>query len=559
LDTATKRLLLSGNEAVALAALDYGVALGTGYPGTPSTEILEYLSAHGGRAQWAPNEKVALEVGLGVAMASAAVLVTMKHVGLNVAADPLFTAAYTGTSGSLVIVSADDPGMASSQNEQDNRRFAVAAAVPMLEPADAQESYDFTLLALELSARWHLPFILRTTTRVCHSKTVVYLLPRERNVLVPHFEHDIRSRVMIPSNARPAHRRLRQKLAELAQWNEESGPNELVAGQSRLGIVTSGVNFMHVREAAPDASVLKLGLTYPLPLEKIRRFAASVDRCLVIEEGDPYLVEQLRTAGIAVEGKPEMYRFGELNVTRMRRILVGDTSPEPAALPGKPPTLCQGCPHRIVFGVLKKLDCIVAGDIGCYSLGALPPWEAMDSLVCMGASIGMGLGLRHALPADEARRVVSVLGDSTFVHSGIPGLVEMAYNPPHGGHVVLILDNGTTAMTGLQEHPGTGRTLDHAATGKIVFEDLIRSLGIPNVTVIDPVAAPEEFEQALVESLASDALSVIITRRTCLLAAGKIRQYEQCSPLATDPHPLPLSQRERGVDSPSPLPEGEGS
>ncbi len=564
MSTATKRLLLSGNEAVALAACDFGVALGTGYPGTPSTEILEHLAAYGGRAQWAPNEKVALEVALGVAMANAPALVTMKHVGLNVAADPLFTAAYTGTSGPLVIVSADDPGMASSQNEQDNRRFAVAAAVPMLEPADSQESYDFTLLAFELSARWHLPVILRTTTRVCHSKTVVRPQPRERNVSVPHFDRDVRSRVMIPSNARPAHRRLRQKLAELALWNEEHGPNEEVgrsgtafyvpsgddpatqtlngvrrngtasygegmAGQGKLGIVTSGVSFMHVREAAPDAAVLKLGLTYPLPLEKIRTFAARVERCLVIEEGDPYLVEQLRAAGIAVEGKPEMYRFGELNVNRVRRIVAGDTSPEAAAATGKPPALCQGCPHRAVFGVLKKLDCIVAGDIGCYSLGALLPWEAMDSLVCMGASIGMGLGLRHALPADEARRVVSVLGDSTFVHSGIPGLVEMVYNPPPGGHVVLILDNSTTAMTGLQEHPGTGRSLDHSPTGKIVFEDLIRSLGIPNVTVVDPVAAEEEFEKAVVEALNRDALSVIITRRTCLLAAGKIRQYEKCN------------------------------
>ena len=458
----------------------------------------------------------------------------MKHVGLNVAADPLFTAAYTGTSGPLVIVSADDPGMASSQNEQDNRRFAVAAAVPMLEPADAQESYDFALLALELSARWHLPFLLRTTTRVCHSKTVVCPQPWQRNSVGPHFDRDIPARVMIPSNARPAHRRLRQKLAELAQWNEAYGPSEFVSGQNRLGIVTSGVSFMHVREAAPDASVLKLGLTSPLPLEKIRCFAAGVDRCLVIEEGDPYLVEQLRTAGIAVEGKPEMYRFGELNVARVRRIIAGDTSAEAAAAPGKPPTLCQGCPHRSVFGLLKKLDCIVAGDIGCYSLGALPPWEAMDSLVCMGASIGMGLGLRHALPAGEARRVVSVIGDSTFVHSGIPGLVEMVYNPPPGGHVVLILDNSTTAMTGLQEHPGTGRTLDHAPTGKIVIEDLVRSLGIPNVTVIDPVAAAEDFEQVLVESLNRDALSVIIARRTCLLAAGKIRQYEP-----SPPAPLP--------------------
>ena len=325
-----KRLLLSGNEAVALAAWDFGVALGTGYPGTPSTEILEHFSTYGGRAQWAPNEKVALEVGLGVAMARAAALVTMKHVGLNVAADPLFTAAYTGTSGPLVIVSADDPGMASSQNEQDNRRFAVAAAVPMLEPADAQESYDFALLALELSARWHLPFLLRTTTRVCHSKTVVCPQPWQRNSVGPHFDRDIPARVMIPSNARPAHRRLRQKLAELAQWNEAYGPSEFVSGQNRLGIVTSGVSFMHVREAAPDASVLKLGLTSPLPLEKIRCFAAGVDRCLVIEEGDPYLVEQLRTAGIAVEGKPEMYRFGELNVARVRRIIAGDTSAEAA-------------------------------------------------------------------------------------------------------------------------------------------------------------------------------------------------------------------------------------
>jgi len=539
LATAAKRLLLSGNEAVALAARDYGVALGTGYPGTPSTEILERFSAYGGHAQWSPNEKVALEVGLGVSMAGAAALVTMKHVGLNVAADPLFTAAYTGTSGPLVVVSADDPGMASSQNEQDNRRFAVPAAVPMLEPADAQESYDFTLLALESSARWHLPFILRTTTRVCHSKTVVWHGPRERRLIEPHFQRDVCGRVMIPGNARPAHRRLRQKLAELAQWNEEHGPNELVTGQGRLGIVTSGVSFMHVREAVPDASVMKLGLTYPLPLEKIRRFAAGVERALVVEEGDPFLVEQLRTAGIAVEGKPEMYRFGELNVARVRRIVAGDVSLEPVAIPGKPPTLCQGCPHRAVFSVLKKLDCIVAGDIGCYSLGALPPWEAMDSLVCMGAGIGMGLGLRHALPGDEAHRVVSVIGDSTFVHSGIPGLVEMVYNPPPAGHVVLILDNSTTAMTGLQEHPGTGRSLDHAPTGKIVFEDLIRSLGIANVTVVDPVAAPGEFEQVLVEGLKGDALSVIIARRTCLLAAGKIRQYQQCSLSPSMPPPDP--------------------
>jgi indolepyruvate ferredoxin oxidoreductase alpha subunit len=520
------RLLLSGNEAVALAAFDYGTALGTGYPGTPSTEILENFAELGGRAQWSPNEKVALEVALGATMGGAPALVTMKHVGLNVAADPLFTAAYTGTSGPLVIVSADDPGMASSQNEQDNRRFAVAAAVPMFEPADSQESYDFTVAAMELSRRWHLPVLLRTTTRVCHSKTVVCRRSAERFSDPPRFDRDIRGRVMIPGNARPAHRRLRQKIAELAAWNEACRWNRQIEGDRRLGIIASGVCFMHAREAAPEASLLKLGLTYPLPLERIRRFAESVQRCIVIEEGDPYLVEQLRTAGIAVEGKPEMFRFGELDVARVRRILAGDTSPEPEPRPGKPPALCPSCPHRVAFETLRKLDCIVPGDIGCYSLGVLPPFEAMDSLVCMGASIGMGLGLRHVLPEAEARRVVSVLGDSTFVHSGITGLVEMVYNPPPTGHVVLILDNGTTAMTGLQEHPGTGRTLDHQPTGKVDFEPLCRSLGIRNVVVIDPMRERERFEQELRRSLARDELTVIVARRPCLLAAGKIQQYE---------------------------------
>jgi len=526
-------MLLSGNEAVALAARHGGIVLGTGYPGTPSTEILEAFSEYGGRAQWAPNEKVAFEVALGVAFTSAASLVTMKHVGLNVAADPLFTAAYTGTDGPLVVVSADDPGMASSQNEQDNRRLALAAGVPMFEPADSQECYEFTLAAMTLSRRWHLPVILRMTTRVCHSKTVVR--PGEPRLAdgPATFHHDLRGRVMIPVNARPAHRRLRQKLTEIAAWNETCGFNRVIPGDPSLGIITSGVSFMHAREAAPEASVLKLAVTHPLPLVRIREFAADKKRLIVVEEGDPYLVEQLRTAGIAIEGKPEMYRFGELNVARVRRILAGDISPEPEPPKGKPPALCASCPHRKAFEVLRKLDCIVPGDIGCYSLGVLPPLEAMDSLVCMGAGIGMGLGLRHALPEAEARRVVSVIGDSTFVHSGITGLVEMAYNPPPTGHVVLILDNGTTAMTGLQEHPGTGRTLDHQPTGKVDFESLGRSLGIGRVFVIDPVSETDRFEQVLRESLARSELTLIIARRPCLLAAGKIKEYEQaaaCNP-----------------------------
>ena len=367
------------------------------------------------------------------------------------------------------------------------------------------------------------------TTRVCHSKSVV-----QRGAAIPvatpaHFEHNIRSRVMIPAYARPAHGRLREKLRQIAEWNEASGLNTLTPGAKELGIITSGISFQHVREAVPEASVLKLGMTYPLPLGLMRNFAASVGRCLVIEEGDPYLVESARMAGIAVEDKPEMYRFGELNVPRVRRIVNGDLSPEAKPVPGKPPALCPGCPHRNVFTALKNLECYVAGDIGCYSLGVLPPFEAMDSLVCMGAAIGVGLGMRHVLPPEEAKRVVSVLGDSTFVHSGITGLVEMVYNPPPTGHVLLILDNGTTAMTGLQEHPGTGRTLEHASTGKVVFEDLARSLGLRNVFVADPTADPRGFEDLVRDALEKPELTVIIARRNCLLAAKSIREYERCN------------------------------
>jgi indolepyruvate ferredoxin oxidoreductase alpha subunit len=519
--------LLSGDEAVALAALDAGVTLGTGYPGTPSTEILETFEKLGGRAQWSPNEKVAMEVAIGVAFSGARALVTMKHVGLNVAADPLFTVALTRLDGALVVVSADDPGMASSQNEQDNRRYALAAGVPMLEPSDSQEAYEFTLRAIEISEHWQCPVLLRMTTRVCHSKTIV----RRGTVQIappgaPHFEHDFPSRVMIPAYAKPAHRRLRKRLAEIATWNDAEGLNQLIPGSSSMGIITSGVAFQYVREAAPEASVLKLGVTYPLPVERMRSFAESVDLCYVIEEGDPYLVEAARTAGIAVEGKPEAYRFGELTTARVRRILEEDNTPEPKPVPGKPPALCPGCPHRSAYAALKNLNCLVPGDIGCYSLGVLPPFEMMDTLVCMGAGIGVGLGMRHSLPPDEARRVVSVIGDSTFVHSGITGLVEMVYNPPETGHVVLILDNGTTAMTGMQEHPGTGRTLAHSSTGKVNFEALARSLGIQNVFVIDPLKDAEEFEQLIQNCLAKPELSVVIARRNCLLAAGAIRALE---------------------------------
>ncbi len=521
------RQLMSGNEAVALAAIHAGVLLGTGYPGTPSTEILENFTKLGGHSQWSPNEKVALEVGLGSAYAGARTLVTMKHVGLNVAADPLFTAAYTGVSGALVIVSADDPGMASSQNEQDNRNFAQAAGVPMLEPSDSQEAYDFLLSAIDISERWQIPVLFRMTTRICHSKTVVEPHSNIKPGASPHFERDIQGRVMIPAYARPAHKRLRDKLDDLAQWNEDAVLNQRFEGDKSLGIITSGVSAVHVREAVPNASILKLGMTYPLPFDTIRTFVHRVERCTVIEEGDPYLYNAIRAEGLFVDQKPPMFRFGELNVDRIRRIVMRDSSEEIPPPKGKPPQLCMGCPHRSVFQILHDLNCIVTGDIGCYTLGVLPPFEAMDTCVCMGASIGVGLGLRHVLPDDEARRVVSVIGDSTFVHSGITGLVEMVYNRPKTGHLVMILDNGTTAMTGLQEHPGTGRLLDHQPTSQIVFEDLAKSMGINNVHVMDPTKSPDQLETIIKESLESDELTLIITRRPCILAARKIREYEK--------------------------------
>jgi indolepyruvate ferredoxin oxidoreductase alpha subunit len=525
---------LNGDEAIAAAACDFGVLLGTGYPGTPSTEILEEFDNLGGRAQWAPNEKVALEVAIGAAFAGGRGLVTMKHVGLNVAADPLFTVAYEEVNGALVVVSADDPGMASSQNEQDNRRYAVAAGVPMLEPSDSQEAYDFTRKAIEISERWHLPVLLRITTRVCHSKTP---MERSKTPMPPatiSYTKDIRGHSMIPGHARPAHRNLRRKLHEIAVWCEQSGPVKIIEGSRKLGIITSGISYQHVREAAPEACVLKLGMTYPLPIETISKFAASVDRCQVVEEGDSYLVEQIRNAGIAVEDKDETFRFGELNIERVRKLIAHDTAPEPKAVPGKPPALCPGCPHRSPFEVFRDMDLIVAGDIGCYGLGVMPPFNATDTSVCMGAAVGVGLGLRHMLPAEQAKRVVSVIGDSTFMHTGINGLIEMIYNPPSTGHVLVILDNGITAMTGMQENPGTGRKLNHTGTNKIIFENMIRAMGVKNVHVIDAVVEKAKFASLVKEGLDKPELTVIICRRECLLAVKSIREWEkmnaeQCS------------------------------
>jgi len=528
------RLLLSGNEAIAMAARHAGVHLGTGYPGTPSTEILENFAALGGKAQWAPNEKVAAEVALGAAFGNARVLVTMKHVGLNVAADVLFTMAYSGVQGGYVLLVADDPGMASSQNEQDSRRYAEAAGVPMFEPSDAQEAYDMLRIAFECSERWNIPVLYRVTTRVCHSKGIVKpicapdQIPATTGAPTPNFVRNIQARVMVPGHAKPAHRRLRTKLQEMQEWNETSGPNRIEYRSQSVAVICSGINYAHVREAQPNASILKIGMSYPLPWSTIRAFVSKHERTVVIEENDPWLATLLKADGLNVEAKNDkLYRFGEFSVERVRRILAQDNTAEAVPPRGKPPELCVGCPHRSSFEVLKELDCIVAGDIGCYTLAALQPIAAMDMMIDMGAAIGMGLGLRHVLPREQAKRVVSVIGDSTFLHSGITGIVEMAYNIPATGHVVIVLDNGTTAMTGQQEHPGTGRKLDGNFTHRVDFEALAKACGIPNVMTINPVREKQAFQDAVRSALQKDELTFIVAKSPCILAVAHIASTEK--------------------------------
>jgi indolepyruvate ferredoxin oxidoreductase alpha subunit len=519
-----ERVLLSGNEAVALGALHAGTALGVGYPGTPSTEILENAAKLGVSCQWSPNEKVAAEVAIGVAFAGARTLCTMKHVGLNVAADPFFTAAYTGVTGGMVLAVADDPGMASSQNEQDSRNYARAAGVPMLEPADSQEAYEMTRLAFELSEKWSQPVILRLCTRVCHSKTIV--VPGDA-VEGPKadYRRDVKQRVMIPGYARPAHKALRQKLADIEAWNNTEGPNQ-ISGDGPLGIIADGVAALHAMEAAPDAKIFKIGMSWPLPMKALLEFIDSVDDCVVIEEGDPFIQTEVQAAGGKLRPRMERYRFGELDVPRVKRILAGDDTDETAPPKGKPPQLCQGCPHGFSFTILKKMGCVITGDIGCYTLSVLPPLETMDTCVCMGASIGIGLGMRHVLPEDQARKVVSVIGDSTFMHSGLTGIAEMIYNRPKTGHLVIILDNATTAMTGLQEHPGTGRLLDHSASEHAIsIEATIQAMGIEHIVILDPSKEPEAFEKAVADALASNDLNVIIARRPCILALARDAKF----------------------------------
>lgn len=506
-------LILTGNAAIALAARDAGVALGVGYPGTPSTETLENLTLlEGGVAQWAPNEKVAMEVGAGVAFGNRRALVTMKHVGLNVAADPLFTASYTGVAGGLVVLVADDPGMHSSQNEQDSRHYARAAKVPMLEPSDSQEAYDFTRLAFQLSEQFDTPVLLRTTTRLSHGKSTV--TPGERETPTEAKPPLNPSKyVMVPAFARVRHKVVEERQLAVRAWADTAAITRAELRDTKIGIITSGINYQYVREVAPEASVLKLGMVYPLPLEAIRAFAAQVQTLYVVEELDPIIEEQLQAAGIAVIGKARFPLLGEFNPAVVAKGLGLPVEEQPAReLPTRPPAMCPGCPHRGVFATLKKLGLTVAGDIGCYTLGVAPPLSAMDTCICMGASISVAHGLEKA--GVNPSKVVGVIGDSTFLHSGITPLLDMVYNGSHG--TILILDNGTTAMTGRQEHPGTGKSLAGDAAPQVNLEALVAALGVPDVEVIDPYEL-EKMEARLKKALAFEGVSVMIARRPCML------------------------------------------
>jgi len=517
--------LMTGNVAIARGAFESGVTVAAGYPGTPSTEILENFSRYQGiYAEWAPNEKVALEVGIGASMAGARSLVTMKHVGVNVAADPLLTAVYTGVNGGLVLVSADDPGMHSSQNEQDNRNYAKFARIPMLEPSDSAEARDMVGLALDLSEEFDLPVMLRITTRVAHSQGFVELKDHSPRP-VREYRKDAKKWLMVPAFGRLRRRSLGERLQRLTAYAEETPVNFIVPGDPKVGVITSGVSYQYVQETFPGASLLKLGLTYPLPAQLIKKFAAGVERLIVVEELDPYLEEFIRGLGLQVSGKDIFPDSGEFSAAVVRRgFMAAGLIPEEEAapvqrfedlppVPVRPPVLCAGCPHRGVFYTLRKLKLVVTGDIGCYTLGGLAPLEGIDSCVCMGASISMSHGIDRAAP-DLRGRTVAVIGDSTFLHSGITSLLDVVYN--HGNTTVLILDNGTTAMTGHQEHPATGRTLMGREAPAVDLEGLVGSLGVKRVRMVDPLKL-SEVEEAVREEVAAPGPSVIIARRPCVL------------------------------------------
>ncbi|NLN86506.1 MAG: indolepyruvate ferredoxin oxidoreductase subunit alpha [Syntrophomonadaceae bacterium] len=510
--------LMSGNEGIARGAYEAGVTVAAAYPGTPSTEIVNNLADYAGvYAEWSPNEKVALEVAMGASFGGARSLAAMKHVGVNVAADPLFTFAYTGVNGGCVVVSADDPGMHSSQNEQDNRGYGIFAKLPVVEPSDSQEAKDFTRLAFELGERFDTPVMLRVTTRLCHSQSMVELGEVLEQPL-KDYKKNSQKYVMLPVHARPRHVAVEKRMAELREYAEDTGLNRIEWGEPGLGVITSGVVYQYLKEVMPQASVLKLGMTNPLPEKMIRDFAARVERLVVLEELEPVIETQIKAWGIAVEGKELFGNIGEYSPEMIETRLLAPDLPQPVVLqreiPPRPPLLCPGCPHRGVFNVLRRMRVAVIGDIGCYTLGALPPLDSMDTMVDMGASISNALGIQKARGEEFARRSIAVIGDSTFIHSGITGLIDIVYN--QGQTTVVILDNDTTAMTGHQEHPATGRNIKGEPTPRLDLEGLCRAIGIQHIQVVDPLQL-DVLTETIKTELARPEPSVIIARRPCAL------------------------------------------
>ena len=525
-----KQLML-GNAAVARGLYEAGCCVVSSYPGTPSTEITEEAAKYDEiYCEWAPNEKVAMEVAFGAALAGKRSFCGMKHVGLNVAADPMYTMSYTGINAGLVIGVADDAGMHSSQNEQDSRHHAIAAKVPMLEPADSAEALEFTKLAYELSEEYDTPVMLKMCTRIAHSQSVVE--PGEREVpAVKPYVKDINKYVMMPAMAKRRHHVVEERTQKLIQWAETAPVNRVEMGGTEVGIVTSSTSYQYVKEVFGESvSVLKLGMANPLPVQLIKDFAAKVDKLVVVEELDPIIENHCRMLGLAVSGKDILPIEGEFSQNLICRSLGGEVQVGQAledVIPARPPVMCAGCPHRGLFFTLSKNKCTVLGDIGCYTLGATAPLAAMELTLCMGASVSSIHGFNKALGEEGEKKTVAVIGDSTFMHSGMTGLANIAYNQSNS--TVIILDNSITGMTGHQQNPTTGYNIKGDPAGKIDLESLCRAIGIQRVRVVDPYDL-KECDQALKEELAAEEPSVIISRRPCAL----LKHVKHKAPLVVD-------------------------
>ncbi len=515
-----KQLLL-GNAAVARGAYEAGVRFVSSYPGTPSTEITEYIATYPAEevyCEWAPNEKVAAEAAIGAAIAGGRAMSCCKHVGLNVMADPIFTDSYIGVSGGAVFCVADDPGMHSSQNEQDSRHYARAAKIPMLEPSDSAECLSFTKLAFDLSEQFDTPVFVRLSTRVSHSQSLVELGEREEHA-VKTYEKNIPKNVMMPAMAKGRHVVVEERTNALAEWAESAAVNTIENNQSRIGVITAGIAYEYAKEALGEkVNYFKLGMVWPLPKKKLLDFAASCDKIYVIEELDPFIENECKALGIEILGKELFTLLGEYTPGMIAKKLLDADAPASISaeetIPNRPPVLCPGCPHRGTFYVLKKLGLTVSGDIGCYTLGAVAPLASVDTTICMGASISAAHGMAKVQGAEFNKKLVSVIGDSTFMHSGITGLSDIVYNK--GANTVIILDNSITGMTGHQENPTTGRTIRGEATRQVDLIALCRALGVEHVSVCDPFDL-KAFEAVVKEETARDEVSVIIAQRPCAL------------------------------------------